>query len=589
MPIWRYLLPLLLCCLVAVWSPSSGASVESKAAGVLRLDTSLTDVDAWPAVSVYAEPDGELDAAAMLQRQGSFEPPTGPHANFGVRRDAVWLRLAVDVDAADDGRWMLDIDYPSLDRIDVVVVENGQIRGRHRLGDAMPFADRPLPSRSHALALALTPGAQTVLLLRVQTTSSMIVPLRLVKAQAFHAGEARMQLLQGLAAGIGLCLVMYALSQWLGTRETMFLHYATTVAGVTMFFFAYYGLAPQHLWPQQAWLTGNMAPLAVLFGLGGSMLLIERLLDIRAFVPLLARALYALAVIAFASAALFLIGVLDYRQAHLMGTVLGPLPMLLAIPVAWLRWRGGDRAALYIFAGWGMYAVGVGVMAALLRGGVGSNAWTQHAFQAGTMCEALMWLRVLGMRNDEARQRAARAEREHEMLQALAHTDPLTGLPNRRGLEQALAAALPQVGAQQMMAVYMVDLDGFKAVNDRLGHDVGDALLVAVAGRIRAQLRHADMVARLGGDEFVVLAHGMSGEADAWQLGRKLVTAFREPFNLAGSQCSVGLTVGFAMAPLDGSDATGLLKRADAAMYAGKQSGKGVVLRGGASAGLSAA
>ena len=94
------------------------------------------------------------------------------------------------------------------------------------------------------------------------------------------------------------------------------------------------------------------------------------------------------------------------------------------------------------------------------------------------------------------------------------------------------------------------------------------------------------MVARLGGDEFVVLARAIADDGVAWRLGQKLVDAFVPPFDIRGQSCRVGLTVGFALAPQDGTQAADLLKRADAAMYAGKQAGKGTVRRGGASAGL---
>ena len=136
------------------------------------------------------------------------------------------------------------------------------------------------------------------------------------------------------------------------------------------------------------------------------------------------------------------------------------------------------------------------------------------------------------------------------------------------------------------MAVFLLDLDGFKLVNDRLGHDAGDALLVQVGQRLRAQVRQADLVARLGGDEFVVMAPGIPGEAEALVLGRKLLNAFRQSFNVEGQDCRVGLTIGFALAPQDGLQADDLLKRADAAMYAGKQAGRHTVRRSGASVGL---
>jgi len=563
------------------------AAVPAATPSALSLDADPTGIDAWPAVTVLPE-SGEHWTLEQVQRRSSdFAPPTGPHANLGVRRDAVWLHVPLAVPATDDGQWLLDIDYPSLDRIDVHLVTDG-VAVRHLvLGDLQPYNARPLQTRSHAARLELEPGRDHQLWLRVQTRSAMIVPLRLVKPEAAHEQEMRVQMAQGLVAGLALCLALYALAQWLGSRDPMFLYYALTLIGVGLFFFAYYGLAPQHLWPDQAWLTDNAAPMMILIGAGGAMLLVERLLDVRASSPRLARALQALAMVAFAASALFVVGVIGYREASLTGTVLGPMPILLGVHLAWRQARAGDEAARYVLIGWAAYAVGVLVMAALLRGGVDSNVWTQHAFQAGWLCESLAWMRVLGVRAGAIRRQVARAQHERELLERMAHTDPLTGLPNRRGLDLALQDALAQVTPSQGLAVYVIDLDGFKAVNDRLGHDAGDALLAQAAARLRARLRGRDIVARLGGDEFVVLAQSIGNEAVAWRLGEKLVEAFEDPFELQeGHACRVGLTVGFALAPQDGVQAADLLKRADAAMYTGKQAGKGTVRRGGASTGL---
>jgi diguanylate cyclase (GGDEF)-like protein len=197
----------------------------------------------------------------------------------------------------------------------------------------------------------------------------------------------------------------------------------------------------------------------------------------------------------------------------------------------------------------------------------------------------LLMLAGVGLAWQNRRVRQARERLEH-----IAHHDTLTGLPNRLLLGDRLHQAMAQMQRRgQMLAVVYIDLDGFKDINDRHGHDVGDELLVAVAARLRGELRHGDVVARLGGDEFVVLARELAGEASAWQLGSKLVSSFNEPFTVRGQVCRVGLTVGFALAPLDGNEAGALLRRADAAMYAGKQSGKATVRRGAASVGLAGA
>ncbi len=560
------------------------ASALAVAQPGLRLGAGHPDVDAWPAVTMLADAEGRLTLAEALAQRDRFRPPAGPHANLGPRRDAVWLHVPLAPDAADDGQWILDIDYASLDRVEVWLLEGGQVKRHALLGDHVVFAERELAVRPHAMKLSLAPGVAQELLLRVQSTSTMVVPLRLAKAEAFHAHEAAVQMLQGIAAGIGLCLVAYALAHWPDSREPMFLYYALTVAGTTLFFFAYYGLAPQHLWPASPWLTDNMAPLGVLLALGGGMLLTERILDVRELSPRVAALAVGVGYVAFVAAALFACNLIPYRAAHLVATLIGPLPMALAVPFSFIRWRQGDAAAPYLAAGWSVYAVGVAVMASLLRGWIDSNEWTQHAHQAGALFETLMWLRVLGLRGEQSRERAERADRERRAMQALAHTDALTSLPNRRGLEVELPLALEQSAPDRLLGVYLMDLDGFKAVNDNLGHDAGDALLVAAAARLKSLLRQRDVVARLGGDEFVVLARDLPSEEPAWTIGRKLVAAFEQPFMLGEQMVRVGLTVGFALAPQDGSDGAALLRRADAAMYAGKQGGKGTLRRAGATA-----
>jgi diguanylate cyclase (GGDEF)-like protein len=178
---------------------------------------------------------------------------------------------------------------------------------------------------------------------------------------------------------------------------------------------------------------------------------------------------------------------------------------------------------------------------------------------------------------------AQHASRERDKLHSLAHTDPLTGLPNRRGLDVTLAAELAHCTPEKLLALYMLDLDGFKDVNDRYGHHVGDELLIAVARRLTTSLRTSDVVARLGGDEFVITVSGLHDDRQAQEIGQHLLEMFQRPFELSNGQgCTVGMTIGYALVPLDGSEPGTLLQRADAAMYAGKQGGKRCVRRAGA-------
>jgi diguanylate cyclase len=182
---------------------------------------------------------------------------------------------------------------------------------------------------------------------------------------------------------------------------------------------------------------------------------------------------------------------------------------------------------------------------------------------------------VLTLRTKAIRIAARHASVERDVMRALAHTDPLTGLANRRSLSDALSASLARCSDDNLLAVYVIDLDNFKPVNDTYGHDVGDELLKVASKRLQASVRSGDIVSRLGGDEFVILASGLRSASQAEELGRGLLGIFDQPISLGEHTVKVGLTVGYAIAPTDGKDSMTILKLADDAMYAGKQAGKG--------------
>ena len=159
---------------------------------------------------------------------------------------------------------------------------------------------------------------------------------------------------------------------------------------------------------------------------------------------------------------------------------------------------------------------------------------------------------------------------------ALARQEPLTGLCNRVGLHDRLDAALAEAaGTGAPLAVLMLDLDRFKAVNDTLGHPVGDALLRKVAERLRKATRREDVVARLGGDEFAILQAGAEQPQAAEALARRLVDLVGRTYVVDGHMLNVGVSVGVAIAPADGRDADDLLKHADLALYRAKAEGRG--------------
>ncbi|WP_050463067.1 putative bifunctional diguanylate cyclase/phosphodiesterase [Herbaspirillum autotrophicum] len=165
------------------------------------------------------------------------------------------------------------------------------------------------------------------------------------------------------------------------------------------------------------------------------------------------------------------------------------------------------------------------------------------------------------------------AEANEELTQQVLH-DHLTKLPNRTLLEDRLNQAIHQASREHgHFALMFIDLDGFKAINDSLGHHIGDLLLIEVANRIRSIMRAHDTVARLGGDEFVLLVD-LKERDDAVAIADKLVTIINEPFHIQRHDLSVSASVGIAIYPEDGSTRHDLVINADAAMYHTKRSGR---------------
>lgn len=178
------------------------------------------------------------------------------------------------------------------------------------------------------------------------------------------------------------------------------------------------------------------------------------------------------------------------------------------------------------------------------------------------------------MVEDITLRKAHEAALEHRALH-----DPLTDLPNRSLLHDRLNVALAGARREREVgALLLVDLDGFKQVNDLLGHHAGDVLLQQIASRMRAGLRGSDTVARLGGDEFAVVLPDIGGKPGAMRTAVKLHDSLEKPFDVEGHEIRVSASIGVALFPTHATDADALMRQADAAMYSAKRAGTGSAL-----------
>jgi diguanylate cyclase (GGDEF)-like protein/PAS domain S-box-containing protein len=202
--------------------------------------------------------------------------------------------------------------------------------------------------------------------------------------------------------------------------------------------------------------------------------------------------------------------------------------------------------------------------ARIVRADDGEVRWISARGRAVTAADGSV-VRLAGTGQDITERKMAEAR-----LERLAMTDRLTGLANRDRFNAMLHEALDHVDADRAVGVLLLDLDGFKDVNDGIGHYAGDLVLQEIARRLTAVVRGGDEVARLGGDEFIVLLAGIKGVEDAIAVAKNIRSRLDAPFNLEGIQVHVNASIGIVTSPRDGTDADTLLKKADVAMYRAK-------------------
>ncbi len=182
---------------------------------------------------------------------------------------------------------------------------------------------------------------------------------------------------------------------------------------------------------------------------------------------------------------------------------------------------------------------------------------------------------LLSEANQTLQREMAKREKMQEDVEKLAYYDHLTGLPNRVMFSTHLTRAISlSKRLEKILVVMFLDLDGFKMINDTLGHSMGDSLLVEVSKRIAESLRESDIIARIGGDEFVILIENIQDIDSLNTIANKILGSFKKPFTVGDQELYITTSIGVALCPTDGDTAESLIKNADLAMYKAKEKGR---------------
>ncbi|MFL6657053.1 MAG: response regulator [Massilia sp.] len=373
----------------------------------MQLDDQTPRVAAWPAVAVLFDRTGDMSIEQAMAPDAPFVAPTSASATLGVHEEVVWLRIPMQVAATSDGRWVLDIDFAVINRIDAYVANAGKLKRHAVLGNLHTGS---VGARAPAVQLQLEPGQSYTVLLRVESRGAKILPISLSKPGAFHAAALNEQMVQGMLTGLSLCLLLYSLAQWINLREPLFGKFALLVAGTMLFSMEFFGIGAQYLWKSNAWMTMHAGGLFALMASCGAYLFVEEALARPGLDRVFSRLMKAGAGLTIVSAAAYAADLISVQVLVGIVSTLGLMPMLFGLPGAFMRARRGDAVGIYFLVGWAVSFASSVVVSQVIAGRVEANFWTMHALQFGNSLDMLVFMRILGMRSKAMQNAMLRAE-----------------------------------------------------------------------------------------------------------------------------------------------------------------------------------
>lgn len=528
---------------------------------------------------------------------GEFAPLPGGRPTFGFQSGAFWFHVVVENRDPAEVRRLLVQQYPLSDRVDLYVRAPDGSLSRQLSGDRLSFDNRAVKHRQPNFRVDLPLGQPVELLLRVESESSMQVPLVLYTQAEFTAMANASQLGIGLYYGILLALFFYNLILWVTLRDAGYFWYMAHITAFGLVLFCLNGLAFEHLWPNGLWLQEKCVPVSICL----SQIFMQQF--VRHFLELGRRwrtadriSIGMISVfVALGVASLFL----PYRTATTAASAL-VLPSVLwvaVVGVAVLR-RGYRPARIFLLA-WAAFLAGTAAYTLVAFGLLPKMFITEYGVQIGSALEMVLLSFALAYRYASLRSENERlvheaneqlelkvAERTAELSHALDQLaevnrrDGLTGVFNRHHFRELLEAQLraARTGAQHL-AVLMVDVDHFKRINDSLGHLVGDQCIRAVAQCMEGVLAgRGGVVARFGGEEFVAALPGLAGR-EALEAAEDVRRAIAETAIEVDGKI-ITLTVSIGVHSLDAyriDDPDDALRAADEALYSAKEEGRNCV------------
>lgn len=589
----------------------SGPSVAS----TVQLSTSSSGSVLNGQIELLEDVDGQLSIADMAAPavQSRFQPAAG-RTSVGQSSNPWWIKLSLQRSSDAPAQWWLEVGAVTLLDLQIFLPSaTGQWQLR-QAGERVGFAEgRDHDYRRAVFRLPLLGEQPQTIYLRTYDPAGNSFPLRIWQLHDLEQLAKREHLVLGLIYGVILALLLYNLFILLALRDLAYLWYVLTMAASLIFIASMSGHGFQYLWPDgpvPAWLDRITLPILVSLGI---LRFAQALLSTRTTLRIAHHILNGCIAVYLLALAVNLAG---YRSET--GLLIGLIP-IVTVPTllfsAAIRWKQGFTPALFYLLGYGSVLLSFVILVLRAAGVVQPGESTAYLFPLAVAAEAILFsfalayrIQILKQEKADALQQADRektarltqaqanaAELQHSVdlrtaelaatnerlrqreqaLQHAAFHDPLTELPNRRYLVERCETALANARRHsEALALLLIDLDHFKPINDKHGHDAGDLMLQQIAQRLREHVRAGDTVARLGGDEFAVLVGGADAEEHAREIANRLLAELAKPVMYGAERLTVTISIGVALYPQHAGTFTALYKAADEMLYRVKTRGR---------------
>ena len=582
------------------------AVMQAQAQPRLEIAPQATQESLGPHTTYFHDTQGDADFSAALAHLSDrqFRPLPNGDASFGFQTGAYWFHATLLNRNHAEQRWLLVQDYALSDEIDVYLQYPDGRLVHYTGGDSHPFEQRSIRYRHPNFWLNLPVDTPVQLFVRVESQSSMQVPLSLYTPTAFTELARNSELGIGIYYGILLALFFYNLVLWLALRDASYFWYLFHISAFGLVLFTLNGLGFEYFWPHTTWLADKSVPLSVCLAQIGMQQFARTFLGLRERWPL--GDWISLGIIGF----FVLLGMASTQLPYHFAT---PIASAAVFPsIIWIAaititvMRTGYRPAKVFLLAWAMFLLGTAAFVALAFGLLPKTFMTEYGVQIGSALEMLLLSVALGyryaalrnenerivsnakiqleqevqLRTAELRSALGQLEDAHLRLREFSRHDGLTDLYNRTHFREAFEQLLSQArNTRRPISLLMIDLDHFKRINDTYGHLVGDDCLRWTSNTLAETLEpYNALLARFGGEEFIAALPNL-GPEEARAVAEELRQSLRRrPCQSGDFDISISASIGVHSVDIEAKNSIdSALQVADQALYAAKAEGRDCV------------